>query len=99
MGLSGLNSHRQQYQFINDGTCPKCRTKKEDNVHFLSNCPAYAAQRAEMVAHLSQLMSQVQDKFQNPTKRNQKEPTEMLLSGILDEALDIEIFSLVEHYI
>ena len=58
--------------------------KKEDNVLFLlflsfNKFPAYAAQRTEMVAHLSQLMPQVKDKLQNPTKKNIKELTEMRL--------------------
>ena len=59
--------------------------KKEDNVNFLFKCLTYAAHRTEIVAHLSQLMPQIQDKFQNPTKRNPKALTEMLIHGTLDE--------------
>ena len=67
-----LTSQARSLLISNGGTCPTCHTKKEDNAHFLLKCPAYAAQRTEMVAHLSQLMPQIQDKFQNPTKKNNK---------------------------
>ena len=51
------------------------------------------------VAHLSQVMLQIQDKFQIPIKIYQKEVTEILISGTLDEVLGIEIFSIVANYI
>ena len=78
--------------FTKDGTCLKCHANKEDNVHFLLKCQAYAAQRTEMVVHLSQLMSQNQDKSQPPTNKKQKELTVMLIFGTLDEAQAVIFF-------
>ncbi len=34
MGLSGLNTHRRKYNFINDNTCALCNTKAENTYHY-----------------------------------------------------------------
>ena len=56
MGLSGLNAHRKHYHFIDHSSCPNCHYKIEDTVHYLLRCPSYAAQRAEMLADLTQFI-------------------------------------------
>ena len=99
MGLSGLNAHRKQYHFINHSTCPKCQARREDIVHFLLSCPAYAAPRAEMVANLSRLMPDLALKFQNDSMRIQKELANIMIKGTNNEELDIKVFTTVSKYI
>jgi len=99
MGLSGLNAHRKQYNFINFSTCPKCQARKEDVVHYLLQCHAYAAQRTEMVADLSLLVPNVLPLFQNASRGSHSELANIMLKGIQDEKLDIKIFVIVSKFI
>ena len=81
MGLSGLNSHRHRYHFIDHRTCPHCLARNEDSMHFLLNCPAYAAPRAEMAAGLSLLLPNTRRMFDG-THGDKKKLTHILLFGI-----------------
>ena len=72
MGLSGLNAHRKQYHFINNSSCPNCNFKIEDTAHYILNCPSYAAQRAEMIVSLQQLLPNVTQEAQSRLRRSQK---------------------------
>ena len=67
MGVSGLNEHLKHYHFIDNSTCLKCQAKIEDPIHYLLQCPAYAAQSAELIASLLQLVPEVL--FTNVSKR------------------------------
>ena len=48
--------------------------------------------------YTSQLMPQIQHKYQIPITNNQKVLTEMLISGTINEALDRGILFTVTHY-
>ena len=100
MGLSGLNSHRKRYHFIEQSHCPNCNSKTEDPMHFLLECPAYAALRVDMIANLHNIIPTHRDKLQNlNSKRARKELTQLLLNGIKIEQVDIKIFQCVSVYI
>jgi hypothetical protein len=54
--LSALNDHRFKHNFGNDRHCELCIHTKEDNSHFLLNCPRYAACRTSMLSQLSNML-------------------------------------------
>ena len=41
MGLSALNAHRYQYNFINSPICTICNEGSENSYHFFISCPAH----------------------------------------------------------
>ncbi len=58
------------------------------------------APRAEMVADLSRLMSDlIALKFQNDSIRTQKELPSIMIKGTKNEELDIKLFTTVSKYI
>jgi len=52
LGLSALNYHRFTYNFIAIKSCPNCNHEREDNIHYLLHCPAYAAPRSVLLESL-----------------------------------------------
>lgn len=56
LGLSKLKSHLFTYSIIPDPLCPNCQNSKETTTHYLLQCPAYAAQRGEMLHGLAVLL-------------------------------------------
>ena len=97
MGLSGLNSHRKTYHFIEYSTCPNCQHRNENTTHYLLQCPAYAAQRAEMIASLSHIFPNIQQHLDTIPKRKQLSNT--LLYGTQNEVHDIKTFTIVAKFI
>ena len=99
MGLSGLNAHRKQYHFINFSTCLQCQAKKEDTFHFLMQCPAYAAPRAEMINSLSVIVPNTLALFRGHSRRSLDELLQFMVKGTGVETTDREIFSVVAKFI
>ena len=99
MGLSGLNSHRKRYHFINYSTCPRCQFRNEDALHYLLQCQAYAVQRADMVTSLLLLLPHTENLFQSMLGKDRKVLVNIMLNGIKDENIDIEIFKIVSKFI
>ena len=52
MGLSALNSHRHNYNFINSPICNLCNRGSETTFHFLISCPAHQHARLTLFNHL-----------------------------------------------
>ena len=52
MGLSALNSHRHNYNFINSPICNLCDGESETTFHFLITCPAHHHARQVLFNHL-----------------------------------------------
>jgi len=52
MSLSGLNSHRKKFHFIEHSTCPDCFFTREDEEHYFLLCANHAAPRMDMVVEL-----------------------------------------------
>ena len=55
MGLSALNSHRHNYNFIPTPTCIHCN-EEETTDHFLLQCVQYAAARAHLLHQLETML-------------------------------------------
>mgnify|MGYP001545131586 FL=1 len=99
MGLSGLNAYRRQYHFIDFSTCPKCQFKIEDPLHFILDCPSYAAQRAEMLEHLSSMFPNIILDSHSRLRKIRKQVLDILLFGTSVEENDKKIFNYVSLYI
>jgi len=56
MGLSALNSHRFTYNFIPSPSCDHCHSGNETTIHYFFLCPAYAAQRVQLLNDLDTKM-------------------------------------------
>ena len=57
MGLSGLNSHRRNFYFIDYNICPHCQSNNENEIHFLLTCTGHAAHR-QMITQLQPILPQ-----------------------------------------
>ena len=94
MKLSGLNSHRKKYHFINNSVCPKCTHPVEDEVHFFFECNAYAAERNILIDHLRRLLPGYIDKLNHlGTKNNRKIISKLIIFGKKTEQIDYNIFT------
>ena len=49
MGLSALNAHRYNYNFINSPTCPSCNEENETTLHYFLTCPTYQGARHSLL--------------------------------------------------
>ena len=100
MGLSPLNAHRRKYHFIENARCTFCQGNKEDTLHFLSQCPHYTVARTTMLNSLAMtLPTRYQYLLNMNTKQHQKELTQILIFGIKDSNVDMEIFKVVSLFI
>jgi len=94
MGLSALNFHRFTYNFIPHKSCPNCNYESENIVHFLFQCPTYAAPRAVLLESLSSLIP-------NEILSELAVLEQYLIFGSseLPVKTNLEIFSLVSRYL
>jgi len=100
MGLSGLNAQRKRHHFIENGICPNCAYRSEDPKHFLLECPAYAAPRAEMIVSLQAIIPQhtaIINHLEIPS--NRKDLVHILIHGTMIEDVDKTIFQTVSAFI
>jgi hypothetical protein len=103
MGLSGLNSHRRKYNFIDNGKCLNCGCRSENVMHFLLVCPRYTAARLSMLNEFALLVAPLVRTLQieTMTVNEMKFLCNILLYGHLD--LNIEenklIFDIIFIYI
>jgi protein involved in ribonucleotide reduction len=101
MGLSGLNSQRKKYHFIPAATCDACHAKFETPLHYVLHCPAYVAQRHQMLQELAGCAPDVIQpllNFQN-NKKISKMLVEIIDSGTGNIQNDYIIFQKVHTYI
>lgn len=94
LGLSKLKSHLFTYSIIADPSCPNCPIgTKETTLHYLLQCPAFAAPREELFRRLRELLPL--------TTINNKKQVQILVHGIPTESLNLnrQIFSIVHQYI
>ena len=49
LGLSGLNGHRFEFNFIDHSNCPKCDYHYEDALHYFFDCVAYNEERKQLL--------------------------------------------------
>jgi len=103
MGLSGLNSHRNSYNFIDHSRCPNCNSQNEDINHYFLSCPKYAALRTELFQDIASVISPgVHHSLIIPTSKNEKQDfLNILLYGSENETNEnnILIIKFVENYL
>jgi hypothetical protein len=101
MGLSGLNSHRMRYRFIDNSICNYCNHRNENIQHFLLFCPAFAAQRQVMMEGLREWAPlTVQPLLNFEQQKKLILPMEkLLLYGTGDPKLDENLFTIVQTFI
>ena len=95
LGLSKLKDHLFTYNIIADPSCPYCPTgTRESTLHYILNCPAFAAPREEMFRCLRELL---------PAEifRNNRKLLKILIHGNPSATLDIngQIFTIVHRYL
>jgi hypothetical protein len=97
MGLSGLNKHRYDYNFIMSPMCNVCNDQQEDAVHYFFHCIRYAAQREILFNQLVPILGKDVDDI----KRNPIDITNMLLNGCENYTVSLnkELFKVVQDYI
>lgn len=103
MGLSGLNAHRKNYNFIDHDICPLCAQRPEDTVHFFLKCSSLDIFRNVMMGAISNILTanSLEYNQQAITRREHEEITTLLLcgSGLLPLDVNIEIFTVVHRFI
>jgi len=100
MGLSGLNSHRKKYHFIDHNNCPQCNTKNENEIHYFLHCTNYAAHRQNMIAELTTVIPQHSNLLRNFfSNKKQQELCEILIRGTGSCDVDKKLFIIVSKYI
>jgi hypothetical protein len=57
LGLSGLSSHRNDYNHIDNPKCPTCAGKTEDPSHYFLLCPTYARPRPTLIIETCDILS------------------------------------------
>ena len=89
--LSALNF---QYNFVDDMSCDKCGTRKEDAAHLLFHCPAYAVPCQILIQSLQQILPD--DLF-----RPQKHLEQILLYGsnALNLSENLTVFKLIQEFL
>ena len=94
MGLSGLNQHRHKYGFISHSKCPSCGHRPEDAIHYLLQCPTYAAHRRTLLNGMNLLEA-------NTNLMSRKDTVKLMLYGssLLTHEVNKNIFTLVQDYI
>ncbi len=99
MGLSGLNSHRKKYHFIDHNNCPQCNTKNENDTHYFLTCTKYAAQRQSMLTQLGGILPQHLTLINNLTSNNKRTLCKIITHGTGIINIDINIFNIVATFI
>ena len=100
MGLSGLNAHRHRYHFIDFRDCHMCNSHVEDEIHFIFECPAYAAARQQMLTRLRHVLPRYNHSFNHlNTKRNKQILAKLFIHGTGCKEIDTEVFGIVSTFI
>jgi hypothetical protein len=101
LGLSGLSSHRHDYNHINNPKCPTCAAKKEDPTHYFLLCPTFATHRPTLVRETCNLLllHGIQIDFLNRPFREFYIQTLLKGSSTLDLSTNIIIFKHVQNFI
>jgi hypothetical protein len=101
LGLSGLSSHRCDYNHINNSKCPTCSAKKEDPTHYFLLCPTFARHRPTLVRETCNilLLQGIQIDFLSRPFRDFYIATLLQGSPNLDITTNITIFKHVQNFI
>jgi hypothetical protein len=102
LGLSGLSSHRCDYNHIDNSKCPLCPSQREDPIHFFLTCPAHEAHRDEFMRNVCQILHSIEDfRVDFRSQRFRNKFIDIILKGtnLLNEADNLKIFEITQKYI
>ena len=101
LGLSGLNSHRAHFNFIENGTCPKCGHETEDVHHFFFVCNRYAALREELLESVLHIVGPEHYVFNFHGRNNIVRSSKFMLNGDLSSSFEnnVAIFKAIHKFI
>ena len=89
MGLSALNSHRYNFNFINSSLCDLCQLGHESNTHYFFFCPVHDAARVALMDGLRNI---------NINTNNQSQLLNILLHGTGLHDIDTQLIEIVSEY-
>ena len=100
MQLSGLNSHRKKYHFIEHNNCPNCNSPNENPEHFFILCPSYAAHRRALFEHLERLLPETGVGLHRlDIKRNRNNIVQIIIFGSKIPKIDFKVFKYAAKYV
>ena len=102
MGLSPLNQHRHNYNYIPNAHCNLCGHRSEDCIHFFLECVSYQVARNLLLLSVAPLVVDIfPDIYSITTLRDKKAFVNILLSGDarLNDSSNREIFNYVFQFI
>ncbi len=100
MQLSGLNTHRKKFHFIDYNTCPNCNRPNEDPEHFFLICPAYAVPRGAMFDRLGRLLPSLGvHGLAMGTGSQRRKIVKILIFGCKKVEIDTKIFNISAKYV
>ena len=101
MGLSGLNSHRKKYHFIDDSKCPNCACKTETPIHFFLFCPKNAALTLQLIQDICTAAPTRIEPYLNyaTNKKSAEKILSVILLGVGNIEIDKAIFQACYTYI
>ena len=91
LGLSALNKHRFNYNFINSPSCHLCGARNEDSLHFFFHCPAHSAPRAVMITRLENEL--------NIDTRNKRDLMHIMLYGMHNILNDSHLYTILIEFL
>jgi hypothetical protein len=101
LGLSGLKAQRHDYNHVPNSTCDYCGSRKDDSIHFLLKCRAFAPMRRNFLQKINRLYT-AKNIYRDLSRTIvQKELVDKLLMGDprLSEPENIELFNMVQDFI
>jgi hypothetical protein len=101
LGLSGLKDQRHDYNHVPISTCDCCGYRKDDSLHFLLKCRAFAPMRRKLLHKVSRLYMSINIYHDLSRTLVQRELVDKLLNGEprMSELQNIELFNMVQDYI
>jgi hypothetical protein len=101
LGLSGLAFQRFSYKHIDNPQCNNCSALKEDPIHYLLLCPAYANHREEFLTNVMELLNLNNIEIDFLNLKSRQFLVEIILNGtpLLSELDNRKVFQLTQSFI
>ena len=93
LGLSGLNSHRHKYNFIDSPSCIHCHDIYETTEHFFFDCTTYSIARQRL---FDRLKIDINIDIENINRTNL---LNIILYGLVDHQLYAKLIQILSDYI
>jgi hypothetical protein len=101
LGLSGLSSHRCDYNHIMDPKCPSCNAKIEDPHHYFITCPTFSGPRDQLLKETCDILLTYDIEVDFRRKCFRESLVNALLCGTpqISKIDNIKIFELTQKFI